>query len=425
MIFDRAGRLVRVSPAELSGLVHSGSLSPLDLAPVLEDTEEEDVISREGRVFVVVAWRNGGALVLTDEEQPLDLRRSIGIGRLIQDIGDNPGIEYLVLQDDEGMILSSAGVVKMPKLIGDPFLMEALADDSTRTRITSYGGRDVLEAVRSFHADSASYGLLRVGLSMDAVRIAVVAARRRVAIASMLLFGLVVALFFAVQVRQRKDRMAALGALASGMAHEIRNPLNAISIIVQRFEREFTPTEAVSEYRALAGTVRSEVERISAIIRQFLEFASPPRLRRQTVALRGFLDEVAGIVSSEAAAKGLSLRRESDGDATLAVDPGQIKQALLNLLINAIDATAQGGTITLRSIARGANPITIEVSDTGCGIPRELIDRVFDPYFTTKAQGTGMGLSITHRIVTEHDASIEVESEPGSGTTFRIRLPTT
>jgi signal transduction histidine kinase len=292
-----------------------------------------------------------------------------------------------------------------------------------RTRVTDFDGREAFEAVKTFTVNDVSYGLFRVGLSMEAVRASAVKIKHRVVLVSLLLFGFVLAILSVIEARQRKDRMTAMGELASGVAHEIRNPLNAIGMIVQRFEREFMPTEGVEEYRTLARTVRSEVDRVNAIIRQFLDFARPPKLYRKSVDLDMFLDETATIVASKAEAKGIALHREFGGGGILSLDREQMKQAVLNLLINAIDATPAGGRIALRSVVGDKGVVVVEVTDTGSGIPQELRNRIFDPYFTTKEEGMGMGLSLTHRIVAEHGGSIEVESEVGKGSTFRIKVP--
>ena len=292
-----------------------------------------------------------------------------------------------------------------------------------RPGIADFDGRETFEAVKPFAVNDVSYGLFRVGLSMEAVRTTETKVKRRVALVSLLLFVFVLATLSVIETRQRRDRMTAMGELASGVAHEIRNPLNAIRMIVQRFEREFVPAEGTEEYRTLARTVRSEVDRVNAIIHQFLNFARPPKLHREPVDLRRFLDETASIVVSKAEAKGIALCREFDSVGTLSLDPEQMRQAILNLLMNAIDATPAGGSITLRSTASGKDVMFIEVIDTGSGIRREIRERIFDPYFTTKEEGTGIGLSLTHQMVAEHGGSIEVESEVGKGSTFRVRIP--
>ena len=221
---------------------------------------------------------------------------------------------------------------------------------------------------------------------------------------------------------RRQDRLTAMGALASGVAHEVRNPLNAISIIVQRLEGEFVPAAEGDEYRQLTRLVRDEVARVNRIIVDFLNLARPPQLQRRLVELAPLLEKAVQVAEPRAQAKGLRLVYRPTGKAVLDADPDQLQQALLNLLGNAIEATDEG-EIRLEALADGEQDVEISISDTGMGIPLENIERIFDLYFTTKPEGTGLGLGLVHRIVTEHGGRLEVDSEPGRGTRFTLLLP--
>ena len=221
---------------------------------------------------------------------------------------------------------------------------------------------------------------------------------------------------------RRRDRLASMGALASGVAHEVRNPLNAISVIVQRLRREFTPRSDGDEYRQLTQVVAGEVERVNRIIQQFLELARPPALAKTRVELASVLARAAETVELQIRAAGLRLERDFAGVGEAQVDADQLHQALLNLLVNAVEATDEGHIrLAARSLSEGW--VEIEVADTGSGIPAEDVERIFDLYFTTKAAGTGLGLSLVHRIVSEHGGRVEVQSERGAGTRFIILLP--
>jgi signal transduction histidine kinase len=204
------------------------------------------------------------------------------------------------------------------------------------------------------------------------------------------------------------------------VAHEVRNPLNAIGVIAQRLRREFAPAEDAEGYRALVDTVRAEVERVDAIIRQFLEFARPPKINPRETDVAALLEEAVRVVESRAEEKGLAVRRLFDRVGSAPLDPDQMKQALLNLLTNAIEATERG-EITVA--ASDDSAMNISVSDTGCGISPENLSRIFDLYFTTRPEGMGLGLSLVHRIVAEHGGHIHVDSEVGRGTTFTVTLP--
>ena len=221
---------------------------------------------------------------------------------------------------------------------------------------------------------------------------------------------------------RRRDRLASMGALASGVAHEVRNPLNAISVIVQRLRREFVPRTDEGEYRQLTQVVAGEVERVNRIIEQFLELARPPALAKTRVELASILERAAETVEPQILAAELGLERDFAGVGAAQVDADQLHQALLNLLVNAVEATDEGRIrLEARSLAEGW--VEIGVADTGPGIPAADAERIFDLYFTTKAAGTGLGLSLVHRIVSEHGGRVEMHSTRGAGTRFVILLP--
>ncbi|MBR9977670.1 MAG: PAS domain S-box protein [Bacteroidetes bacterium] len=223
---------------------------------------------------------------------------------------------------------------------------------------------------------------------------------------------------------QRRDRLSAMGELAAGIAHEIRNPLNAISIITQRFQSEFTPQEDVDEYRQMTRTIRSEIQRVNGIITQFLAFARPQRLLPQPCDVRTMLDDSIAVVRAMAADSGIAISVFAEGELTVMADREKIQQVLLNLLRNAIEAMEGGGHIKLLACRRGAH-VVIAVADNGPGIPEEVRRNIFDLYFTTKATGTGLGLGIVHHIVEEHGGEINITSNEHGGTTVELLLPDT
>jgi signal transduction histidine kinase len=226
---------------------------------------------------------------------------------------------------------------------------------------------------------------------------------------------------------RRRDRLAAMGELASTVAHEVRNPLNAIAMSAQRLRREFLETVPVAgddraEATALLEVVGGETRRINGIVQQFLEFARPPKLSPRPVSLGPFVAAIAESAQPMAAERGVALAAEVAAAGEANVDAGQLRQALDNLLRNAIEATPSGGHVTVKAQS-SSDGHTIEVSDTGGGIDADHLPRIFDLYFTTKADGTGVGLAVTQQIVTAHDGTIEVDSRPGAGTSMTIRLP--
>ena len=221
---------------------------------------------------------------------------------------------------------------------------------------------------------------------------------------------------------QRQDKLTAMGELASGVAHEIRNPINAIGMIAQRLLKEFQPQEDLEEYQELANSMVHETKRINESIRQFLRFTRPAALQKQSTDMKTFINKLGHFFKSSSAAKGIKFSVQIKGNRNLFIDPAQMQQALLNLLQNSLDATPVNGQVLLSSKIAGKH-YEIRVSDTGYGIPEENRKRVFDLYFTTKRDGTGMGLPIVNQIIQQHNGEIFVESNQEQGTIFRILLP--
>ncbi len=483
----------------------------------------------------------------------LDLRKRVGLGRLIQDIGKNREIAYIVLQDDQGILAATANVSTMSSLNNTPFLQQAIVTNQLSSRVTEFEGSDVFETVKPFFVNDQIFGLIRVGLQMDSVNEAVRRTiQRAIAVAigfiiiGVILFNFIVSnqnynllteayakiktytgnilqnmadavvavdqhrritlfnraaekLFnkpsseviwkschdiigqqtslldealdtgkeiedkgvvyefdghksilsvtttllknsvgeidSAVAVikdltekkaleekLRRQEKLTAMGELASGVAHEIRNPLNAISIIAQRFVHEFHPAENKEEYLDLAGSVVSATRQVSSIIERFLKFARPPALNLQKSSLNAVVAKVVTLEESQAKEKGVNLIFKSHEKLDVRIDSSQMEEVLLNLLQNSLHATSSEGKINVE-IYKENNDAVVEISDTGIGIPPDNLSRIFDLYFTTKDDGTGMGLSVSHRIVTEHGGRFTVSSEVGKGSTFKIILP--
>ncbi len=474
------------------------------------------------------------------------------IGYLAQSIARESGVEYIVYQSTEGIIFASRRIDNLLAVESDPFLQEALQNDSTIWRRRSFERREVLELVRPFASAEYPIGVLRVGLSltgyhsvsrgfdrvmiglgvalfglMAAVVLYINARRRRreirrrfdhmktiheamfeqmttgvaavdgdgsvtmanaaferiagtrncigrrwdeivsheslevarlralpadarevevevrsgegtrriLATAASLdtgqteLLPMVVVAYDVTRLRQiegdivRRRRLSEMGNLAAGVAHEIRNPLNAISIAAQRLASEFQPQAEGDKYHAMTEQIRRETHRLNSIITRFLALARDEQQRSRVVDLESFVRELIGFIGPEAEASGISLSTEVTPGARVTADPDKLRQVFINLFNNAREAMAgQGGEI---AVAARKIDTTIEIlfADTGPGIPREIREEVFKPYFTTKDGGTGLGLPTVHRIVTDLDGSIELQDTDWGGAAFVIRLP--
>jgi len=223
---------------------------------------------------------------------------------------------------------------------------------------------------------------------------------------------------------RRADKLAALGTLAAGVAHEVKNPLHALSLNLHLLVQEIeAPQPSKAELANYLGILRSEIERIHRIVENFLRFSKPSIPEVKPLDLNGLVERVLSLVAFEAAGHRVTLQTDFDaGLDAIAGDEGQLAQVVLNLVINALQAMPQGGSLTVAT-RQGAAWVELMVTDTGDGIPQELIPQIFDPYFTTRQGGSGLGLAIAHRIVEGHHGTIDVESKAGEGTTMLLRLP--
>lgn len=223
---------------------------------------------------------------------------------------------------------------------------------------------------------------------------------------------------------ERNRRLAAMGEMAAKIAHEIRNPLGSVSIFSTLLERELS---SEPDKRKLAEHISKGVKTLDNLLSNMLLFASSPRARSKTLDLKEVIEDSILLVRGYAK-PGVSVKTDYRGCTVISGDGGLLRQLFANLLLNAHGAVEAGGSITIKTASRSGRPdgrgvVEIEVTDTGCGISAEHIDRIFDPFFSGRERGTGLGLAIVASVVTAHEGSIDVTSTPGTGTAFLLRLP--
>jgi two-component system nitrogen regulation sensor histidine kinase GlnL len=224
---------------------------------------------------------------------------------------------------------------------------------------------------------------------------------------------------------RRADRLASLGTLTAGLAHEIRNPLVAIKTLIQLLPERLEDEEFRNHFLSIAA---GEVDRISHLINELLDFARPSTPKLEFEDVNSILDGMILLVSTESKKKHIHVDKQYAPDLpSVKVDREQIKQVFLNVLLNAIEATPENGEITVKTrsfLKPGGEPyLQVEFKDTGCGIPHEYLEEIFNPFYTTKTTGSGLGLSISNQIVLDHKGYIDVESQVSKGTSFVINLP--
>jgi len=220
---------------------------------------------------------------------------------------------------------------------------------------------------------------------------------------------------------ERSQRLAAVGSLAAGVAHEIRNPLSSLKGFATYFRQRYG---GVPEDVKVADIMIQEVDRLNRVITELLEFSRPMELKRKATDLAGLVRHALGTIEGQARERAIAVQSHLPPSIPRAfIDPDRMTQVFLNLFLNALAAMDRGGVLTVGTARQDDDTLRVSVADTGTGIRKEDLGRVFDPYFTTKPSGTGLGLAIVHRIVEAHGGEIRLESEPGKGTTFTILLP--
>ena len=411
---------------------------------VIVGIDQEDFLSPApkdaNQQFLIAIPRDGGGAIscqlsLEAEE---DFKFLTTMELALEDLLQVKGLQYLSLAVDDR---EPYYVSRTEDRVDGTWSRKALDDILYHV---SKGERHLLEVVRPVFFNS-SLGEVRIGFKADTLfslqgqiiyQILV-----RTTLLTLLAFVLLIFLFArrnTVLLREEKirieaevyrleklnrirEKQVAIGELAAGVAHEIRNPLNAIGIVAQRLKREFSTGEDQAEFVSLTGTMVSEISRINKSLQDFLEYTRPTPLNYSRLDAQEFLRGIHELYASEAKAKQVTLNLESSS-LKFNADSEYLRQAVSNLVRNALDACRSGDEIHLGSAVNN-NVIELSVSDTGMGIAPDQLNRVFDLYYTTKDMGTGVGLALTHKIIADHQGSIEVTSESGKGSKFEIKLP--
>ena len=395
--------------------------------------------SAEDQFLIAIPRDRGGAIACQlSMEAEQNFKYLTAMESALEELLHVKGLQYLklALDDHEPYFVSKTG-----EIIDDTWDRQPLADI---LYTVSKGETKLLEVVRPIFFNT-SLGEVRIGFKADTLMSLKSQILYQILIRSTLfsLLAFVLIIFFLVrrnailleEEKQRieaevyrleklnrlREKQAAVGELAAGVAHEIRNPLNAIGIVAQRLKREFSTGKDQQEYELLTGTMVSEISRINSSLQDFLEYTRPTPLSFSTLNMGDFLGSIQELYISEALEKEIVLTIDVQ-EFEFKADAEYLRQAISNIVRNALDACEVSATVQLRGYKKGDAAIIV-VQDTGSGIAQNQISRVFDLYYTTKDMGTGVGLALTHKIIADHHGTIEVTSEIGEGSTFQIELP--
>ncbi|MCK4233599.1 PAS domain-containing protein, partial [candidate division WOR-3 bacterium] len=509
--------------------------------------------NKEGDFAVAIKRLTSNDIIVcySDAKYLYNLKQSIGIGNLVQKVSKEPGIEYVLLQNEDGIVFATKNIEKMKKISKDPFLKDALLSNRKASRDFFFEGRKVLEVVKPFFIDDTPYGLFRLGLSLEDYNLVLRGTKRHIVILCLFLFviGFVIIGFiitgqnyrllnesfkqmeiFTKKVMdginsaivsidkdliityinrsttsmlslseenllgknykqifpsdelllekslslernideiekdytlpsgkriflgittslltdeggeiigatglirdltlinklkedlQEKERLKIIGDLASGVAHEIRNPLNALRLSIGKLK-----SDKKRETNELLKIITDEIGRIEKTVEDFLSFTRPFTLRLSNVKLNQILNEIMSLMEEKAIIKNIIMKKEFEVIPVILGDETELRRVFMNIIRNSIDASSDGGEILVKTICYNES-VEVRIKDTGIGISKEDLKRIFNPYFSKKKGGTGLGMNIAKRIIEGHKGTISIESEVNKGTEVIIRLPVT
>jgi two-component system, NtrC family, sensor histidine kinase HydH len=396
----------------------------------------------KGSVFGVAIGAHsfpGIIAVHANADYVLNFEKEMGVQSQIEDLGRHSDSEFIALLDSNLNVVAHTDRDRIGQQEKEPLLLRAKVDGKLFSQIVdSGGGKRYFEVVKPVALDDSNLGFLKIGLSLGSMEVAWHNSLRAIitlglAIVAAGILGMAAILHnqhshmqevkaLEIEVLHR-ERLSALGNLAATVAHEIRNPLNAISMGLQRLKVEFQPTDDQEQYSRVTELMLGEVHRLNSIVEQFLSLARPLEIKPESLRVQDVLNELATLVEGEARQSKVQIRVVAPLTLPpLKADREYLRQTLLNLILNGLQAMPEGGTLTLKANTSNGN-FLISVTDTGVGIAPENRRRIFEPYFTTKAKGSGLGLAIARRIIEAHGGKITVSGEAGHGCCFQIALP--
>jgi signal transduction histidine kinase len=358
-------------------------------------------------------------------------------------VGDGHGIIYMQIINDKNKLLSSVGQ-PAPGLSEKDFNIKEILSGNVKisSRKVDYGSNKILDLAAPLFLDKKVVGIVRIGLDRRSMDKSLIENRQHIFI--FMFFIVVIALLSMwllyhdqnqhlagiVEMErhlEKAERLSSLGQLAAGVAHEIRNPLNAISMATQRLKRDFTPPDPrkAEDFQNLSEVIRDEIKRLDGIIEEFLTFSKSRRLDFRKFSITEVLQKIVNLMREEASSRGLTIETKwREIPALISMDVNKLQQAFINLIKNAMESITEAeGRVTIAVEKEGKNHIVVKISDTGCGMTSKEIESIFSPEYTTKEKGLGLGVPLAFEIIRGHGGDIRVISSKGKGTTFEVILP--
>mgnify|MGYP001058525388 FL=1 len=400
---------------------------------------------RVARSGVVALRRSGGGgtiIVALDDDALRWWGMRIAMQKAVDEAGQTPGVVFVTVLDGWGAVLGARGEQPASQEMTTQEKELLSGAVAVTARGVKLGEKELLMVMAPLSLEGRPAGVVRVGFERD--RMDQILERNRhflfLSMGFIVLAGLF-SLWFVFQNQKRhlarieemrkrleqSERLSSLGQLAAGVAHEIRNPLNAISMASQRLQREYMPCEQDkgADFGRLTGVIRDEIRRLNVIIEDFLTFSRSRRLELREFSLTEVIQKLARLMGEEARVRGIALTVRPEQDSLMVpMDVDKLQQALINMVKNAMESIDGTGSIGIVMEKQPGDRAVVRIADTGSGLAPGEVEKIFDPDYTTKEKGLGLGLPIAYEIIRGHGGTIRVQSSPGQGTTFEIELPT-
>lgn len=417
-------------------------LSTLELIELIEQSRLRQKKVPGGFIGITRRDKSGTVVISLDKKGIIYWSLKVAGEKGMNKIGEGHGIIYMQIINNQNKLLSSVGQ-KAPGFTDNLKMKNILAG---KVKVTSTKFADDKNMILDFAAplflDKKIVGIMRIGLDRGSMDKILSESRQNIFLFSF--FIVVVALvsmwlLYHDQNRhmagvvemerqlEKAERLSSLGQLAAGVAHEIRNPLNAISIAAQRLHRDFVPSDPqkANDFQNISGIIKDEIKRLNGIIEEFLTFSKSRRLDFCTFSVTGLLEKIVSLMKEEASARGIAIETTWKFEpAYISMDVNKLQQAFINLIKNAMESiTQEEGRILITVDKDGKNYIVVRIADTGCGMTEEEMNKIFNPEYTTKEKGVGLGIPLAFEIIRGHGGDIQVTSRKDKGTTFDVILP--